>query len=300
MKKILCTLFVLFLILASFAAWNVFQNRTFEETFYTIYSDKIETPVRAVLITDLHQTAYGKENEDLIHRIEKLEPDLILMGGDIVNKDGTDISFAVELCRKLLETAPVYYSLGNHENEAVYGADLTNTALEKKKALLGDNPEDFSPLEKDSRLLDELEELGVIVLQNSSVSVEINGNPIDIGGISTGQDSFWPYSGKFVSKFLSEDTSVFKLLMSHRPEPVMRYIPDYEIDLVVSGHNHGGQVRIPGIGGLYSMEEGFFPELDSGLRETSSLTMIISRGLGNHGVIPRICNKPELVVIDIN
>lgn len=284
----------------AFAAWVIWSNHTFEETFYTLYSVKIETPVRMVLLTDLHQKSFGKDNETLIARIARLEPDLILVSGDVVNKDKPDLDYAVGLCEKLTEIAPVYYGLGNHENEVIYGADLNKDYLEAAADQLGDHPEDLTPLIRNGELLDRLEAAGVCVVQNQSVMAEIKDNQIEIGGISTNISSFWPYSGQFVYRFAKEDTQPFKVLISHRPEPVAQYIMGYPIDLVVSGHNHGGIVRIPGKGGLFSVDQGFFPEYDAGLREQEGMTMVIGRGLGGHGVIPRVFNRPELVIIDIH
>lgn len=285
------------IIAAVLAGWIMLSNRTFVESFYTLYSYKLEEPVRAVVLSDLHQKSFGKGNEELIARIDELEPDVILIAGDVVNKKGTDINYAIDLCRSLTEIAPVYYGLGNHENEVVYGMDLSLENLEENAARLGDNPEDFTPLVENSELLDLLEEAGVTILQNTSVTTEINNNKIVIGGVSTNVSSFWPNSGKFIYQFAEEDG--FKILISHRPDPVMNYISDYDIDLAVSGHNHGGIIRIPGRGGLISADEGFFPKYDSGAIGSGKMTMVISRGLGGHGLVPRIFNPPELVIIDI-
>ncbi|MCI8622739.1 MAG: hypothetical protein HFG26_03660 [Provencibacterium sp.] len=302
MKRIYINILTVFVMLeiclGVLTAWIYHSNRTFTETFYSLYSSKIETPVRAVLISDLHQAAFGEDNEELISRIGELRPDMILMAGDIVNKEQTDIDYAVRLCRRLSAVAPVYYGLGNHENEAVYGNDLNVEFLEEKRGLLGENPENFSAIEQ-GELLKRLEEAGVTVLQNEAVLADIQGNSIQIGGISTNLSSFWPYSGAFISRFAESEPQSFKILISHRPDPVMEYIAGYAIELAVSGHNHGGVIRIPGVGGLLSADEGLFPDYDSGRFESGPMTLLISRGLGGHGVIPRVFNPPELVIIDI-
>lgn len=280
--------------------WIWFSNRNFEETFYTLYTSKINEPVRAVLLADLHQAEFGTDNSELITRIAALEPDVILIAGDMITAGSEDLDYAVGLCERLMAIAPVYFGLGNNENETVYGSDLNADFFLENSGLLGDSPENFEPLVKDNSLLTGLRDAGVVIVQNESVITTVNGNKIEIGGISTNLSSFWPNSGQFVYRFAESDSDHFKILISHRPDPVMEYIAGYRLDLVVSGHTHGGIVRIPGKGGLLSTEGGFFPEYDAGLFESGPMTMIVSRGLGEHGVIPRIFNSPELVVIDLN
>lgn len=299
-KNVLWILFVIGIIAGTCIAWIIWSNHSFGETFYTLYSYKVETPVRAILLTDLHEKSFGENNQDLISRIEELNPDMILIAGDVINKKKTDIPYAVNLCESLVEIAPVYYGLGNHENEIIYGSDLNKEFLEDKADKLGDNQEDFSPLVQNEELLERLEKVGVQVVQNQAVEAEVNGNTIEIGGVSTNLSSFWPYSGNFVYNFSQEEQQKFKILICHRPEPVVQHIMGEPIDLVVSGHNHGGIIRIPRVGGLLSADGGLFPEYDSGMIERESMTMIISRGLGGHSIVPRIFNRPELVIIDIN
>lgn len=283
---------------AAFLFYNNRQNQTFGETVYRVFSDKIDEPVRAVFLTDLHQVSFGEGNAELIDGVRRLEPDLILIGGDMVNDQDTDLDVVLELCRGLVEIAPVYYGMGNHENVAVYGMNLYKEELEAAGVAAGEEG-DFSQLIKDDTLLRGLEECGVTVLQNTSEQIKVNGNTLLIGGISTSVDGFWPYSGHFFTEFDDEGGDVYKILLSHFPSTVSRYLYDCSVDLALSGHNHGGIVRIPGIGGLISYDEGWFPENDAGKRQIGDTTLIISRGLGNHGRIPRICNRPELVVIDL-
>lgn len=287
-------------VIAVAAGWIMWSNSTFEETFYTINSPRIDQSVRMVLLSDLHQVEFGKDNEKLISRIGELKPDAILLAGDVINQSGTDWDYALNLCGELVKIAPVYYGMGNHENEALYGEDLNKDFLDGKTDILGDPPEDFTPLLRDPEIWRALQDTGAQLLQNEDVTVDINGNSVKIGALATNSSSFWPYSGQFIYRFAQEDSHVFKVLISHRPEPVMKYIPDYAIDLVVSGHNHGGIIRIPSVGGLISFDEGFFPTYDDGIFTSGSMSLLISRGLGNHGLVPRVFNKPELVVLDIN
>lgn len=297
--NILAFLAALGMCAAALLVWLGWSNRNFTESFYSLHSPDISGSVRAVLLADLHQAEFGEDNRQLITRISQLKPDLILIAGDTVTAGSADVDYAVKLCGQLVEIAPVYFGLGNHENAVIYGEDLNISFLEQSGSLLGDDPEDFTPLIRNAALLEELEKVGVTVLQNSSAEVEVNGNRIEIGGISTNLSSFWPYSGQFITRFCQEN-GAFKLLICHRPDVVMRYIPDYPIDLVVSGHNHGGVVRIPGKGGVFSADGGLFPVYDAGVFQSGEMTMVVSRGLGGHGLIPRVFNQPELVVIDLS
>ena len=130
--------------------------------------------------------------------------------------------------------------------------------------------------------------------------VELKGNQVEIGGVATNISSFWPYSGQFITRFMEETPEAYKILICHRPEVVTEYLSDASIDLTLSGHNHGGIIRIPGVGGLVSDAEGLFPTYDGGWYKLDSMALVISRGLGGHGVVPRIFNPPELVILDIN
>lgn len=114
-KIMLKTLVMIGVLSGACTAWIIWSNRTFGETFYTLYSRKIETPVRAVLLTDLHEKRFGENNQELILRIGELKPDLILIAGDALNKMQPDIEYVISLCQSLSEIAPVYYGLGNLE-----------------------------------------------------------------------------------------------------------------------------------------------------------------------------------------
>ncbi len=296
----LCSILLALVLLgAAFIGWNIYQNQSFEETFYALYSDKINGHIRMAVLSDLHQLNFGEDNAVLLERLQALQPDAILLAGDIINKHDPDVEFVLSLCERLQKIAPVYYGFGNHENEVAYGNDLTKVFLLQKPELTPGTMVDLTLIEQNHHLMEGLRTMGVTILQNEAVTVAFEGGTVEIGGISTGIDSFWDYSGQFVYQYAMEDSGNFKLLISHRPEVVMHYIPDYPFDLVLSGHLHGGLVRIPGKGGLYSTYDGFFPEYDAGLYESGDMKMIVSRGFAGVRWIPRIFNKPELVVVDI-
>lgn len=250
------------------------QNRDFGTTFYRVTSDKIQTQMRAVLLTDLHNHEYGEKNEDLIRKIVLLDPDIILMAGDMVNYQEEDTRVIERLCKELLETAPVYFCLGNHEGTLIYVEEI--------------------PL--DVRLA----ELGVKVFYDDYCETAVNGNLLAIGGTaSSGDNSYETYGKAFIDEF--EETDRYKILLDHYPTMYYEILADKDIDLCVAGHFHGGIVRLPGVGGLYHPDSGFFPQYDGGqYRLPGGADLIVSRGLGGHGIIPRINNRPELVVIDIS
>lgn len=298
--KVTCSvLLVLAVFCASTYLWSWYEGRHIDLSYYSVSSEKVDEPVRAVLLSDLHQKSFGTGNWQLVEQIRELAPDIILISGDTINSDSPNIAYAVDLCAQLQAIAPVYFGMGNHENRVVYGMDLTKENLDAMHYSSWDKPGDFSDLVKNSALLDGLAGAGVTVLQSSYVETEIKGNSFVIGGLSLGVDASWMYSSEFLTDMIEASDEHCTVLMSHFPNAVARSMAGQGLDLIVAGHNHGGQIRIPGLGGLYAYGEGFFPENDEGMRDLKGTAFIISRGLGNHGWIPRLFNPPELIVIDL-
>lgn len=278
-----------------YLALYIIGSCRFTVTFYGIKTDKVKQPVRIVGLTDLHNAHFGKENEKLIRRIAQLDPDLILIAGDMVTAGNDDIETTVSLCRKLKELALVYYSYGNHENRMVYGSDLTLELLDEYEG---------EPPEKDSRLPEALLDAGVVLLNNSAARVQIGDIGIDLVGINTVSGAYFPYSNKMMDAVLSQDKENLKLIIAHRPT-ISKTAESQEwlqYDLMFSGHTHGGLIRIPGLGGMF--REGkiwpWFTGIDSGMHQNSQGTLILGRGLGNNNPVPRIFNVPEIVVADIH
>ena len=212
MKRILLVIFlVLAVAAAGFTGWNVLcLNRTPVPEFYTVRSNKVTEPIRIVLLTDAHQVSFGDGNEKLLKEVRALQPSIIVMAGDMINMQDPDFEFLKELSQGLVEVAPVYYGLGNHENVAVYGTDLDVKDVEKALSDYEDK-EDFTPLIRWPEFFADLKEIGVHVLQNESETAQINGNTVKIGGISTNLSSFWPNSGQFIYQFATENTDCFKI-----------------------------------------------------------------------------------------
>lgn len=282
MKKVLKVVLAVIIILVMVSLISIWVSYNWlTVSYFTVNDSKISQPFRIVLIADLHDHRFGSNNERLIDRIEEQSPDLIIVDGDMINGDSENDDVAVELVRSLTEIAPVYYSLGNHE---YYYVEAGHDDLQE-----------------------DLEEAGAIVLNYKSLDIEVNGNSIRLGGLyeygfETSMQS--EEENERAVSYLEEyvDTDRYLIMCAHRPESFYPwdYADTWGIDLVLGGHLHGGQVIIPGIGGLYSPLEEFFPTYDYGQYKLGKSDMIITRGLGsNPKVLPRFNNPPEIAVVDI-
>ena len=267
-KRILCILLVIVLCVCVF---NLTDQSKIDVTFYQVHSGKVSDNIRIVVIADLHLREFGKDNIRLVEQIEKLGPDIIACVGDSNIRQKSDYDIVLTLFKQLVGVAPVYYCLGNHEYEAM--------------------------LFKDSKIDKDLEEIGVHVLNDESEIVNIKDTKLNIGGLSQGPRQFERYGHKFFDKYIEED--YFKLLLVHYPEEFQGVIEQYPIDLALCGHAHGGQMILPLIGGVYSSGQGFLPKLTEGYHEIENSKVIISRGLGSSNIVPRVNNRPELVVVDL-
>lgn len=248
---------------------------------YTLTTDKVTSPIRLVLLTDLHSCYYGDNQEKLLSAIDKAEPDLICMVGDIFD-DETSHQGTMDLMDSLADRYPCYYVTGNHEHwsEEVWVL----------KALMVS--------------------YGVTVLAGDSVLVPIGDTTIQLSGIDdpTGfydkgtagvaEPDSWLGQLAMVTENAT-DTPYYNILLSHRPEKVTEYAAS-PFDLVLCGHAHGGQVRIPFLmNGLFAPNQGWFPDYAGGeYTLNANTTMIVSRGLAKSD-LPRIFNRPEVVVVNI-
>jgi predicted MPP superfamily phosphohydrolase len=250
--------------------------RTIKTVDYNLNSSLVVkgTSVKIVLISDLHSTIYGKDQSVLIEKIKAEYPDLILLTGDIID-DVVPLTGTELLLSGIKDTAPIYYVTGNHEY-------MRNDIQEIK---------------------DKIESYGVVILSDSFETVNIHDNDMIIAGIED------PYKQKKDTPQYNQndamekafaglkDMRVYKILLAHRPENIKLYLK-YSFDLIVSGHAHGGQVRLPFINGLYAPNQGIFPKYAGGLYRHGSAVQIVSRGLSVNW-LPRVFNPPELVVIVI-
>ena len=263
---------------------NLYQSKySLNYSSYQITSDKINTPVRILQLTDLHNNEFGENNQELIDRVASQSPDLILITGDLLNSDESRTDIATNLISSLCDIAPIYISLGNHEVEyqQQFGTDIIRL----------------------------YEDAGAVVLDRQYQDFEVNGQKLRLGGIygyclpakylETNEAD--PEECAFLSDF--QNTDLYTILMCHMPVCWMLNdgLDEWDVDCVLAGHVHGGQVVLPLIGGVYAPDMGWFPGKLQGLYSSTdgSSTMVLSTGLGNTESVPRFNNVPEVVMVDI-
>lgn len=270
------------MIVSSLLYYKIYISyNNFIKTNYNLEYEKINNNINIAIISDLHDNQIGENNKKLIENINSLSPDIILFVGDGVNSDSKDSKILINLMKNLSENYRVFYSLGNT---------------------------DIDYIEKGtSDLVKELEDIGIIVLHNEYEDININGNDIRIGGMydyafGLGRNHGMDKNNTegevydFLCKF--QDTDSYKIMMAHRPDSFIFGDASqvWDVDLVVSGHTHGGQVRLPFVGGLYVGDQGFFPEYDKGLFDLNRMKILITSGLGaGKEKLPRFNNQPEVV-----
>ena len=259
------------------------------------YADTVtDAGFKMVVISDLHDHEFGKDNEKLIRCVKEQDPEMIILDGDMLNEDSKSDEVPVRLVKGLAEIAPGYYALGNHE------LDYIGTAEGKK---MQKHPEN-------SELVKDLTDAGACVLEEGYRDVEIGGCKVRIGGMYEyafaldGDNSAENLTGD-VRDFLEEfqNTDRYKIMLCHRPDSfVFGDASDYwKIDLVISGHDHGGQVVIPFKGGLYGGDQGWFPPYVHGLYRTGRIRLFVTSGLSSEKQkLPRWNNRPEIAVLNVH
>ena len=273
-------LFVLVLALvigAAVVCYGRYTQTHYRTSFYQETSEKVSSKIRIAVLSDLHNREYGENNEVLISDLQALKPDLILFLGDMVIRDEDDYQPMLHLVSALTGIAPCYGVLGNHESERIYyGGD---------KAL----PERF-------------ENAGLRLLRNSREELRIGQDTVQLIGLEGTSYGFEEYGGRAFMEKTDQNPSSYCILMAHIPILFEPQLSGYDFDLGLAGHVHGGIVKLPLLGGLYSDEEGYFPQFSAGKYILDNQqTLIISAGLGDSKPFPpRINNMPELVVININ
>ena len=276
-KKTKIFVLCLFCIAIVFLGYNIIQNQHFEVNEITIECETLPDDFQGykiIHISDLHNAEFGKNNEDLLSSIKEQSPDIIVVTGDIVDSRRTDVQIARDFVNNASEIAPVYYVTGNHEARVKVEDEIDNVTLNEN----------------------------VIVLHNKDVIIEKGESEIQLIGIDDPDYKAVKDSTEYMNKRLEKYCSneYFKILLSHRPELFETYVEN-EMNVIFSGHAHGGQFRLPFIGGVIAPHQGFFPTFDAGLfYATNDVTMIISRGLGDSIIPLRINNPPELIVVTLD
>lgn len=279
MKKRTCIFVGIAILLLVLIVWTAWGNTALELNTYTVSSNELPDAFdgyRIAHVSDLHNAEMGEGNEKLLAMLRDAEPDIIAITGDMIDSRNTDVEVALNFAEKAMQIAPCYYVTGNHEARV--------SEYDELKA--------------------GLEACGVIVLENEREQIEMSGEFITILGVddpSFNTDYLFGDSASVVSNTLAEistEDDVFTVLLSHRPELFDTYVA-CGMDLTLSGHAHGGQFRLPFVGGLVAPNQGFFPKYDSGIYTENGTNMIVSRGIGNSLIPFRFYNRPEVILIEL-
>lgn len=280
MKKstIMTALSIMLLI---FIIWVVWGSTSIEVTRTTIVSERLPQSFSGFTIahiSDLHNAEFGKGNFTLLQKLREEKPDIIVITGDLVDSRHTDIDIALKFAQNAMDITQVYYVTGNHE----------------------------ARLNEYNKLEAGLKDAGVIVLRDEVYRIEKDQEEILLIGLDdpkfTLKSDWFNETLAMVNtklKNLIADSNTFSILLFHRPE-LFEIYAENNIDLVLSGHTHGGQIRVPFLGALIVPDQGIFPEYDAGLFTSGRTKMIISRGLGNSIIPFRVNNRPELVVVKLD
>lgn len=266
--------------LLALIVWTIWGNTALMANSITLSGNQIPSEFsgfRIAQVSDLHNAEFGEGNSHLLNSLSESKPDMIAITGDLVDAQHTNIDAALSFAEKAVQIAPVYYVTGNHE----------------------------ASLSQYSELKTGLEAAGVIVLEDKAIQLEHNGGIVTLMGLSdpnfTIKSNIFDEVPAMIStklNDLTEDKAGYTILLSHRPELFDTYV-SCGVDLVLSGHAHGGQFRLPLIGGLVAPNQGFFPKYDAGLYTNGGTNMVVSRGLGNSIIPLRFNNRPEIVLVEL-
>ena len=288
-KKYIKSALVLLIVIALLLFCS-YQNRHLETTYYTYKAEQLGADLegyRIVQISDLHNVKFGKNNQKLVDRIRECEPDMIVLTGDLVDSNHTNVDRAVQFVDEIVKICPVYYVTGNHEYW-----------LEKSEY---------------DELMDGLVSAGVVILDNQVVEISRGDAKFRLVGLDDrsladgtleallSDESIRNNQAEQKEEIADNEDSGEKeltVVLAHEPQYLSRYAGT-GVDLVLSGHAHGGQFRLPFVGGIVAPDQGFLPEYTAGEYYMNGTEMIVSRGLGNSVIPVRLFNYPEIVCVDL-
>lgn len=288
-KKYIKSALVLLIVIALLLFCS-YQNRHLETTYYTYKAEQLGADLegyRIVQISDLHNVKFGKNNQKLVDRIRECEPDMIVLTGDLVDSNHTNVDRAVQFVDEIVKICPVYYVTGNHEYW-----------LEKSEY---------------DELMDGLVSAGVVILDNQVVEISRGDAKFRLVGLDDRSLADGTLEALLSDESIrnnqaeqkeetadNEDSGEKELtvVLAHEPQYLARYAGT-GVDLVLSGHAHGGQFRLPFVGGIVAPDQGFLPEYTVGEYYMNGTEMIVSRGLGNSVIPVRLFNYPEIVCVDL-
>lgn len=288
-KKYIKSALVLLIVIALLLFCS-YQNRHLETTYYTYKAEQLGADLegyRIVQISDLHNVKFGKNNQKLVDRIRECEPDMIVLTGDLVDSNHTNVDRAVQFVDEIVKICPVYYVTGNHEYW-----------LEKSEY---------------DELMDGLVSARVVILDNQVVEISRGDAKFRLVGLDDRSLADGTLEALLSDESIrnnqaeqkeetadNEDSGEKELtvVLAHEPQYLARYAGT-GVDLVLSGHAHGGQFRLPFVGGIVAPDQGFLPEYTAGEYYMNGTEMIVSRGLGNSVIPVRLFNYPEIVCVDL-
>ena len=280
-KKARIVLCVIGTIFFTLFIWTVWGNTALMTNAVAISSSRIPAAFsgfRIAQVSDLHNAEFGKNNAELLKLLSESRPDIIVITGDLIDANHTDVGIALGFAQESVRIAPTYYVTGNHE-AASQQYDTLKAGLEEE---------------------------GVIVLEDEAISLERGGETISLIGLAdpdfTVKGEMFGEAPVMVSaklKNLNDGEGKYTIMLSHRSELFETYV-NCGIDLVFAGHAHGGQFRLPFIGGVIAPNQGLFPKYDAGLYTDGGTNMVVSRGIGNSIIPLRFNNRPEIVLVELN
>ena len=269
---------IIFVTLIILIAWG---NKSLELNLYRIVSDDLPKAFdgfRIAQVSDLHNAEMGNDNQNLISMLKDADPDIIVITGDMIDSRNTNVDVALLFAEKAVKIAPCYYVTGNHE----------------------------SRVSEYDELKEGLNKLGVTVLEDTKAELEISGEKITLIGVNDPSFTSRLLEGNEIEelideklKMLTSEEDGFTVLLSHRLELFDIYVKN-DVDVAFSGHAHGGQFRLPFVGGIYAPNQGLFPEYDGGLYTRDNTNMVVSRGIGNSRFPFRVNNRPEVIVLELS
>lgn len=277
-KKKKTRLLVCAIALLALVIWTVWSNITLDVTEYTVSDPEIPAAFDGFTIaqvSDLHNDWMGEPGGKLLIALQEAQPDMIVITGDMIDSRRTDIPAALEFAAEAVQIAPCFYVPGNHE------ARISEYETFKKGLL----------------------DLGVTVLENEKRMILRSDQTISLLGV-VDPTSAVDYTKDRAEQIMDENLASisredgFTILLAHQPELIDIYTK-HGVNLVLSGHVHGGQLRLPFVGALYAPSQGLFPKYDAGLFREGDTQMIISRGVGTSVIPLRFHNPPELVLITL-
>lgn len=270
---------IILVLFVTLVIWGVYCDNTIAITNYCVNNTKNDAKLKFVVITDLHNKEYGEKNADLAELVKEQNPDFIAVCGDMVNRGDPDTTKMKDVLEKLSKIAPTYCCLGNHErdNAAKFGTDFKS----------------------------ETNSTGAVLLDNEYIKFTKNGKSVLICGMSD-----YPYyefytpdddvpSRTLWEEFAEKAKNNFTILLHHQPEYIAEDAKKTDIDLIVCGHTHGGQIQLSFIGGVIAPNQGLFPKYDKGEFDLDGTKMIVCAGLSNTVFIPRINNQVEIGVVTV-